>query len=70
MVLFLKKGKIEELFNSGIDKLIFSIDDAHDESIKEIYKKKKPDVRKYFNLIGEMKIEKKFKNLFGSSDIL
>ena len=62
--LFLKKGKIEELFNSGIDKLIFSIDDAHDESIKEIYKKKKPDVRKYFNLIGEMKIEKKVQKPF------
>ncbi len=62
--LFLKKGKIEELFNSGIDKLIFSLDDAHDESIKEIYKKKKPDVRKYFNEIGEIKLKKNLKKPF------
>ena len=53
--LFFKKRKIDELFNSGIDKLIFSIDDAHDESIQEIYKKKKPDIRRYFKEIGEVK---------------
>ena len=46
------------MFNSGIDKLIFSIDYAHDESIEEIYKKKKPDIRKYFNEIAKIKKEK------------
>ena len=61
--LFLKKGKIEELFNSGIDKLIFSIDDAHIESINEIYKNKnkKPDIVKYFNEISELKRKKNLK---------
>ena len=70
--LFLKKGKIEELFNSGIDKLIFSIDDAHIESINEIYKNKnkKPDIVKYFNEISELK-EKKFKKtIFSCSNFL
>ena len=57
--LFLKKGRIDKLFDSGIDKLIFSIDDAHDESIDEIYKTKKPDVREYFRKIGEIKRKKK-----------
>ncbi len=57
--LFLKKGKIDKLFNSGIDKLIFSIDDAHDESIDEIYKTKKPDIRSYFRKIGEIKKQNK-----------
>ncbi len=56
--LFMKPGKIEQLFDSGIDKLIFSIDKAHDESIDEIYKAKKPDIRKYFNEIGKIKKER------------
>ena len=58
--LFSKKGKIDEIINSGIDKLIFSIDDAHQESIDEIYKgKKKPDIVEYFNKISELKQKKK-----------
>ena len=62
--LFLKKGKINELFESGIDKLIFSLDDAHDESIEEIYKKKKPDIRAYFNEIGKIKKERNLQKPF------
>ena len=62
--LFLKKGKINELFHSGIDKLIFSIDDAHDESIDEIYKNKKPDIRKYFYEIAKIKKEKNLSKPF------
>tara|TARA_B100001123_G_C15260061_1_gene1006263 strand:- start:300 stop:1262 length:963 start_codon:yes stop_codon:yes gene_type:complete len=62
--LFLKKGKINELFESGIDKLIFSIDDAHDESVEEIYKNKKPNVREYFNEIGKIKKERNLKKPF------
>ena len=38
--LFMKPKKFEKFFESGIDKLIFSIDSAHDESIEEIYKNK------------------------------
>ena len=42
---------------NGIDKLIFSIDSAHDE-IEEIYKTKKPNIREYFKKIGQIKKEK------------
>ena len=61
--LFSKENKIKQLFDSGIDKLIFSIDDAHDKSIEEIYKDKKPDIRKYFSEIGKIK-ERKLKKPF------
>lgn len=61
--LFMKEDKIEDLFNSGIDKLIFSIDDGHNESINQIYenKKKKPDVVAYFNKISEIKLSRNLK---------
>lgn len=62
--LFMKTKKMAQLFDSGIDKLIFSIDKAHDESIDEIYKTKKPDIRKYFNEIGKIKKEKNLKAPF------
>ncbi len=62
--LFLKKNKISEFFESGIDKLIFSIDDAHDKSIDEIYKTKKPNIREYFSQIGKIKRERKLKKPF------
>lgn len=62
--LFSKENKIKQLFDSGIDKLIFSIDDAHDKSIEEIYKDKKPDIRKYFSEIGKIKKERKLKKPF------
>ena len=57
--LFMKPKKFEKFFESGIDKLIFSIDSAHDESIEEIYKTKKPNIREYFKKIGQIKKEKK-----------
>lgn len=62
--IFMKKNKINQLFESGIDKLIFSIDKEHDESIKEIYKKKKPIVRNYFNEIAETKKKNKLTKPF------
>jgi radical SAM protein with 4Fe4S-binding SPASM domain len=41
-----KRGKLDGLLTSGMDKLIFSIDDAHDESALEIYgPERMPDVR-------------------------
>jgi radical SAM protein with 4Fe4S-binding SPASM domain len=41
-----KRGKLDSLLLSGMDKLIFSIDDAHDESALEIYgPERMPDVR-------------------------
>ena len=62
--LFHKKNKINDLFDSGIDKLIFSIDVAHDKSIEEIYKTKKPNIREYFKQIGEIKKKRNLKNPF------
>ena len=61
--LFLKQDKIQDLFKSGIDKLIFSYDEGHEESIKEIYKNKKkiPNIINIFNKISEIKNEKKMK---------
>lgn len=43
--LFAKPDKMESLLTSGLDKLIFSIDEAHDESVQEIYGPDAPDVR-------------------------
>lgn len=49
--LFTKDGKLLDLLRSGLDKLIFSIDPAHDESAREIYgADRAPDVRK---IVGE-----------------
>lgn len=41
-----KPGKLDELLESGLSKLIFSIDPAHDESAQEIYGDRVPDVRR------------------------
>ena len=40
-----KPGKLEELLGAGLHKLIFSIDPAHDESAREIYGDRVPEVR-------------------------
>lgn len=49
--LFDKQGKIESILNSGIDKLIFSIDDEHDKSALKVYGEKTPNVRALFREI-------------------
>ena len=46
--LFEKQGRLEALLMSGIDKLIFSIDRDHDDSAREIYGDRAPDVREVF----------------------
>jgi len=49
--LFSKPHKIDSILSSGIDKLIFSIDDEHDESARKIYGDAAPDVRALFREI-------------------
>jgi hypothetical protein len=41
-----KPGKLDELLGAGLHKLIFSIDPAHDESARQIYRHRAPDVRR------------------------
>ena len=44
-MLLAKGDKMDRLLASGIDKIIFSIDDAHDKSAAEIYGDRAPDIR-------------------------
>lgn len=53
--LFAKPGKMESIVASGLDKLIFSIDESHDVSAREVYRGSPPDVRDLFRQVYELR---------------
>ena len=55
--LFMKPKKFEKFLNLELINLYFQ-DSAHDESIEEIYKTKKPNIREYFKKLVKSKKRK------------